>query len=127
MNAEKIKKVFSDEEFVTSLFELETPEEVQEALEEKEINLSTEEICQMRDFIIHYQDGELTEEEQKVLELAQKSMDGELSEEELENVSGGELFIAVSVGVTVGIALWITMRTLVGLVDDELKRRGRRW
>ena len=48
-------------------------------------------------------------------------------EEELENVSGGELFIAVSVGVTLGIALWITMRTLVGLVDDELKRRGRRW
>ena len=81
MNVEKIKKVFSDEEFVTSLFELETPEEVQEALEEKEITLSTEEIIQVRDFIIHYQNGELTEEEQKVLELAGKYGEGELSEE----------------------------------------------
>ena len=123
MNAEKIKKVFSDEEFVTSLFELETPEEVQEALEEKEINLSTEEICQMRDFIIHYQDGELTEEEQKVLELAQKSMDGELSEEELENVSGGSLVIA---GLVAGIAACWTWIAAI-CVDETMKRRGRRW
>ena len=123
MNAEKIKKVFSDEEFVTSLFELETPEEVQEALEEKEINLSTEEICQMRDFIIHYQDGELTEEEQKVLELAQKSMDGELSEEELEKVSGGSLVIA---GLVAGIAACWTWIAAI-CVDETMKRRGRRW
>ena len=127
MNVEKIKKVLSDEEFVTSLFELETPEEVQEALEEKEITLSTEEIIQVRDFIIHYQNGELTEEEQKVLELAGKYGEGELSEEELENVSGGLLFAAVTVGVVLGFGLWAITRTLVAVVDVELERRGRRW
>ena len=123
MNAEKIKKVFSDEEFVTSLFELETPEEVQEALEEKEINLSTEEISQMRDFIIRSQEGELTEEEQKVLELAQKSVDGELSEEELENVSGGLVVTLTVALLAAGVYLG-----LIGLcVNEEMKKRGRRW
>ena len=55
MNMDKMREVFSDEEFVKGLFELETPEEVQAALEEKEIELSTGEICQMRDFLIRYQ------------------------------------------------------------------------
>ena len=91
MNMDKMREVFSDEEFVKGLFELETPEEVQAALEEKEIELSTGEICQMRDFLIRYQEGTLTEEEKKVVEFAGEYRDGELSEEELENVSGGIL------------------------------------
>ena len=91
MNMDKMREVFSDEEFVKGLFELETPEEVQAALEEKEIELSTGEICQMRDFLIRYQEGTLTEEEKKVVEFANEYRDGELSEEELENVSGGIL------------------------------------
>ena len=89
MDMDKMREVFSDEEFVKGLFELETPEEVQAALEEKEIELSTGEICQMRDFLIRYQEGTLTEEEKKVVEFANEYRDGELSEEELENVSGG--------------------------------------
>ena len=107
---DKMREVFSDEEFVKGLFELETPEEVQAALEEKEIELSTGEICQMRDFLIRYQEGTLTEEEKKMVEFANEYRDGELSEEELENVSGGligwilvglALFAAVmAVGVT---------------------------
>ena len=91
MKMDKMREVFSDEEFVKGLFELETPEEVQAALEEKEIELSTGEICQMRDFLIRYQEGTLTEEEKKVVEFANEYRDGELSEEELENVSGGIL------------------------------------
>ena len=123
MNAEKIKKVFSDEEFVTSLFELETLEEVQTALEEKEIEMTIEEIGQVRDLLIRYQEGELTEDEQKALELAQKSMDGELSEEELEKVSGGSLVIA---GLVAGIAACWTWIAAI-CVDETMKRRGRRW
>ena len=101
MNMEKMKEVFSDEEFVKSLFELETPEEVQAALKEKEIELSTDEICQMRDFLSRYQEGTLTEEEKKAVELAGKYNKGELSEEELENVSGGLGFFTTSVIVEV--------------------------
>ena len=121
MNMEKMKEVFSDEEFVKSLFELETPEEVQAALKEKEIELSTDEICQMRDFLSRYQEGTLTEEEKKAVELAGKYGEGELSEEELENVSGGGVVLAmaflISVCVTVGL--------LVGAEVTDNCTRGR--
>ena len=40
MNEAKIKEVFSDEAFVKELLEKETPEEVQEILEKKDIELS---------------------------------------------------------------------------------------
>ena len=113
MNMEKMKEVFSDEEFVKSLFELETPEEVQVALKEKEIELSTDEICQMRDFLSRYQEGTLTEEEKKAVELAGKYGEGELSEEELENVSGG-------CGIGLGILIVVTVTTLV---IDAVRRR----
>ena len=113
MNMEKMKEVFSDEEFVKSLFELETPEEVQVALKEKEIELSTDEICRMRDFLSRYQEGTLTEEEKKAVELAGKYGEGELSEEELENVSGG-------CGIGLGILIVVTVTTLV---IDAVRRR----
>ena len=109
MNLEKMKEVFSDEEFVKSLFDLETPEQVQDALEEKEIVLSTEEICQMRDLLIRYQEGTLTEEEQKAMELAEHYGDDELSDEELENVSGGGIGLAIGAAcvVVMFIASWV--------------------
>ena len=107
MKMDKMREVFSDEEFVKGLFELETPEEVQAALEEKEIELSTGEICQMRDFLIRYQEGTLTEEEKKVVEFANEYRDGELSEEELENVSGGLIG-----WILVGLALFASVMAL---------------
>ena len=118
MNMEKMKEVLSDEEFVKSLFELETPEAVQAALKEKEIELSTDEICQMRDFLSRYQEGTLKEEEKKTLELAGKYGEGELSEEELENVSGG-----------IGHAVFLIVAVLVGvaIVATYEEVRSRRW
>ena len=101
MKMDKMREVFSDEEFVKGLFELETPEEVQAALEEKEIELSTGEISQMRDFLIRYQEGTLTEEEKKVVEFAGEYRDGELSEEELEDVSGGILIGWLMLGLAI--------------------------
>ena len=103
MNMEKMKEVLSDEEFVKSLFELETPEEVQAALKKKEIELSTDEICRMRDLFSRYQEGTLTEEEKKVVELAGKYSEGELPEEELQNVSGGGVLIAAAFGALFGV------------------------
>ncbi len=114
MNMDKMREVFSDEEFVKGLFELETPEEVQAALEEKEIELSTGEICQMRDFLIRYQEGTLTEEEKKMVEFAGEYGDGELSEEELENVSGGLIGWII-----IGLALFASVLALGATVDTR--------
>ena len=103
MNEEKIKKVFSDEEFVKSLMNLETPEAVQKALEEKDIDLSVEDI-------------------KKIAELVQKKDNGELSEDELEEVAGGTDVgaIAAVVGAVVGSPV-----AIVGGVVASIKRR--RW
>ncbi len=70
MNEQKMKEVFSDEQFVKSLLELETPEEVQKFLAEKEIDVTEEEIVKAREILVRYNNGDL-------------------SEEELENVAGG--------------------------------------
>ena len=76
MNEAKIKEVFSDEAFVKELLEKETPEEVQEILEKKDIELSIEEIVNLREMLMER------------IEKAQ-SDDEELLEDDLESVSGG--------------------------------------
>ena len=79
MNEATIREVFSDENFVKGLFELETPEEVQTALRQKDISLSIEEIV-------------------KVRELMLKRLDtgAELSEEELAEVTGGSVTMLIA-------------------------------
>lgn len=84
MNEALIKEVFSDREFVESLLELETAEEVQAALKEKNLDLSVEDI----------------ENIQKAL-ITQES--SELSEEEMENVAGGFAITAVAVSAIAGV------------------------
>ena len=69
MNEEKIKEVFSDKDFVGSLLELETAEEVQSAISKKGIDLSISDI--------------------EVLRAQLANSGEELSEEDLENVAGG--------------------------------------
>ena len=52
MNEERIKEVFSDEEFVKELFSKETPEEAQALLEEKDIDFSVEDIIKLREILL---------------------------------------------------------------------------
>ena len=78
MNEATIREVFSDENFVKGLFELETPEAVQQALRQKDITLSVDEIVKIRGLLL------------KRLETGE-----ELSEEELESVSGGAVVTCV--------------------------------
>ena len=73
MNEERIKEVFSDEAFVKELFSKETPEEVQAMLEDKDIELSIDEIVKLKELL-----------EKKV-----ENPDAELSDEDLEDVAGG--------------------------------------
>ena len=74
MENQRINEVFSDEAFVQNLFLLETPEEAQAALREKGIEVSIEELNQLRDIIFSNIDE-----------------DGELSLDALDNVAGGIL------------------------------------
>lgn len=68
----KVKELFADKEFVEKILELESAEEVQAALKEKGLELTVEEINQIKEQLI--KSGESGEE---------------VSDEELEQVAGG--------------------------------------
>ena len=96
MNEAAIREVFSNEEFVKGLFQLETPEEVQQALRQKDISLSVEEIVKIRELV-----------------LKRMETGAELSEEELESVTGGSATILIATLLMVGIGIGAT--SLVGI------------
>ena len=77
MNEERIKEVFSDEEFVKELFDKETPEEAQALLAEKDIDMPVEALVKIKDLVVakfqETENGESTE----------------LTEADLEDVAGG--------------------------------------
>ena len=77
MNEERIKEVFSDEAFVKELLSKETPEEVQELLEDKDIEMSIGEIEKAKEMILK--------------KLEDPDAELELSDEDLEDVAGGSL------------------------------------
>jgi len=89
MNEERIKEVFSDEEFVKELFSKETPEEAKALLEEKDIDFSVEDLIKLREIIIAKMEQQASSEE------------GELGEDELKNVSGGTLTFIISLIVSI--------------------------
>ena len=86
MNQSNIKEVFSDEVFVGSLLELETPAEVQVALKGKGIDVSESEIISLRDEII--------KQAQNISE------GGELSLDQLDDVAGGSLLLFGTMALT---------------------------
>ena len=107
MNEERIKEVFSDEEFVKELFSKETPEEAKALLEEKDIDFSIEDLVKLREIIIAKMEQQASSEE------------GELGEDELKDVSGGTL--------TFIIALIIPIVVNAAFVGYSLRKSGTRW
>ena len=107
MNEERIKEVFSDEEFVKELFSKETPEEAKALLEEKDIDFSVEDLIKLREIIIAKMEQQASSEE------------GELGEDELKDVSGGTL--------TFIIALIIPIVVNAAFVGYSLRKSGTRW
>ena len=83
MDQARLKEVLSDEEFVKELLTMGTAEQVQDALEDKGISVTTDEIHQAGDLLRKAASGEIPKE---TLEAA---ANGELSEAELEEVAGG--------------------------------------
>ena len=100
MNMEKMKEIFSNEEFVKSLFAMETVAEVQAALKEKGLELTEEELMGIRAFFVKVEQGEISSEQLEHWVVQAES--GELSEELLEQVSGGVLATILAAGVMVG-------------------------
>lgn len=83
-NIERIKEVFSDKEFIAQVFELETPEQVQELLREKDIDLTIEDIVDAKEYIEKHLNGESDVEE--------------LTDKDLEDVSGGAVCLGLLIG-----------------------------
>jgi len=111
MNEERIKEVFSDEEFVKEFFSKETPEEAQAMLAEKDIDVSVEELIAIKNIV------------DEKLKSAENGEDDEICDDDLENVAGGVLFtftgfVLISVAVPAAIGLLFTG---VGLAAE------RRW
>lgn len=101
---ERIKEVFSDEVFVKQLLEQEEAEQVQELLRDKEIDLSIEDIAQIKDMVGKMANGEMNPEE--------------LSEDDLESVAGG---IALCPAMAI-LGFFAFMKT-VDIVNEATKRR----
>ena len=71
-----------DEAFKNELMQMEDIGDMQEALEEKGIELTLDEIRGVRDHAIRIRNGEVSQEQPDMVE-------GELSEDELMDVAGG--------------------------------------
>ena len=87
MNEERIKEVFADEEFVKELFSKETPEEAKALLEEKDIDVSIEELVELKDIII------------AKLQATENDETVELTEADLSDVAGGTFGISVVIAI----------------------------
>ena len=103
MDKERIKEIFSDEEFVVELLGLENPEDAQALLKTKGIDLELDQVRKMGE-IINKQLNAVTIEE------------GEISEEDLEDVSGGWFAIVMPI-----------VSTIVGGAIKCIKWKTGRW
>ena len=128
MNMEKVKAAFADETFVKSLFELDTVAEVQAALQEKDVELTKEEILGIRELLAKVESGEITPEQLE--QWAALTENGELTEEMLEQVAGGVLVISIGalamvalkvLGVSAGV-IAVSTGISYGIVD-AIERR----
>ena len=91
MNMDKLKEVFADEAFVEGLLQLESAAEVQEALKEKDIEMTEDDIISLRDIMVKVESGEVSEEQME--SWAAQAEEGEIPEKMLELVSGGVVTI----------------------------------
>lgn len=95
MDINKVKEVFSDQEFVEKLLQTEEPEDAQQLLEENGIVLTLDEIKQLGDYLEKAANGEIPQEK------IEAAANGELTEEELEGVAGGELITFIVGGLII--------------------------
>ena len=93
MNEERIKEIFSDEAFVEELLSTHEPEKIQALLEDKDIEMSIAEIEKLKEMVIK--------------KMENPDADLELSDDDLEDVAGGCLWVAIpiAIGIIAGISV----------------------
>lgn len=122
----KMKEIFADEAFVKSLMELESAAEVQEALKEKGIELTEDDIMALRDIILKVEEGKISREQLE--SWAAQAEDGELPEEMLELVSGGLLISSLLIGIAITTAATgVAVGTTVGIGAGVVSAIKNRW
>lgn len=122
----KIKEIFADEAFVKSLMELGSAAEVQEALKEKGIELTEDDIMALRDIILKVEEGEISGEQLE--SWAAQAEDGELPEEMLELVSGGFVISSLLIGIAITTAATgAAVGTTVGIGAGVVSAIKNRW
>ena len=107
MNEERIKEVFSDEEFVKELFSKETPQEAQALLAEKEIDMSIDELVKLKDLVA------------AKLQAAENGESTEITEEDLADVAGGVAVLFAIMGLVV---VGVGMMMAIPYIDFERRR-----
>lgn len=75
-----------NEDLIKKLLSLDTAQQVQDLLKQNGIDLSLEQIEQVKDLLVRRASNQLTEKEAQLLN---KAGSGELDENELANVAGG--------------------------------------
>lgn len=88
MNINHINAVFNDESFLKMIFDLNSAQEVQEALQAKDIHVTMDEIMRTKDLIERFETNTLTESDQQLLNLMMNN-EGSLNDNQLTFVSGG--------------------------------------
>ena len=89
VNQAKLKEVFSDKAYVESIAKL-SAEDAAKSLQEKGVEVSAEELVEVRDFVAAHKD---------------ELQNGELSEDVLAEVAGGSGSTAAIIGTGVGVIL----------------------
>ncbi len=108
----KIEELFKDQEFAKKVLLKETPENACELLKEKGVDVSVEEMGQVRGFIEKVKNGEISEEQLK------RMQDGELELEDMKQVAGG---FAPLIPVFIGLAavLFSVSAVAVSNINDK--------
>ncbi|MBR3629570.1 MAG: hypothetical protein IKN55_03765 [Oscillospiraceae bacterium] len=111
--AEQIKALFADKDFVIAALDAENETAVQELFSDNGVEISTDEIDQIRNLMMAVAEGKVTEEQIRSL----SENEGELSEEALEQVAGGDWKAAVA-------AIGILAIPITGLTIGILEYNG---
>jgi len=106
MNEQRINELLSDEAFVTSLAQMDTPEQVQAAFKAKGVEISKEELVEARDIM-----------------LSNINDEGELSLTALDDVAGGSVLLGLAVGKGTKLLLTAGTALLMGAVRGQVKQQ----
>ena len=113
MTQERIREVFSDEKFVEEFFSKDTPEEAKELLEEKDIDVSVEDLIKLREMLIEkIESGNLDDAEAE---------NEEIDDTDLEDVSGGSVIAGIL------LVVLATATIAAGVYRGVQEQRKRNW